>query len=114
MSWLKPRIWPFIIGAIFTMVLGFTWGGWMTAGGADRVAYDRSQTAVTTALVSVCLEKSKADPGSVKKLGTLRGLTAYEQRDAILKDGWASVGAGEGNRDVAEACAAQLTASASK
>jgi len=25
-----------------------------------------------------------------------------------MKDGWASVGGGEGNRDVAEACAAQL------
>jgi hypothetical protein len=32
----------------------------------------------------------------------------------VVKDGWASVGAGEANRDVAEACASQLVKVAAK
>jgi hypothetical protein len=108
-SWFKPCAWGFVVGSIVTMIVGFSWGGWSTGGSADRIAMERSATAVTAALVPVCVEKSKADPGRIKKLGALRELTSsYEQRDAVLKDGWASVGETEGNRDVAEACASQL------
>ena len=115
MSSLKPGAWGFVIGSILTMIVGFSWGGWMTGGGSDRIAADRSQAAVTAALVPVCLEKSKADPGHVKKLGELRALTSsWDQRDAVVKDGWATVGAGEANRDVAEGCATQLLAAAAK
>ena len=108
-TWIKPGAWGFVVGAIVTMIVGFSWGGWSTGGTADRVALERSNTAVTAALLPVCLEKSKTDPAATKKLTALRALSSsYEQRDMVLKDGWASVGASEGNRDVAEACAAQL------
>ena len=108
-SWIKPGAWGVVVGAILTMIVGFNWGGWTTGSTANRLAMERSNTAVTAALVPVCLEKSKSDPANAKKLGALKALTSsYDQRDAVLKDGWASVGAGEGNRDVAEACAAQL------
>lgn len=106
---IKPGVWGFVIGGIVTMIVGFSWGGWSTSSSTDRLAMDRSTAAVTAALVPVCLEKSKADPARSKKLDALKALTStYDQRDAVLKDGWASVGEAEGNRDVAEACAAQL------
>ena len=108
-SWIKPGAWGVVVGAVLTMIIGFNWGGWTTGSTANRLAMERSNTAVTAALVPVCLEKSKSDPANTQKLGALKALTSsYDQRDAVLKDGWASVGAGEGNRDVAEACAAQL------
>ena len=114
-SWIKPGAWGVVVGGILTMIVGFSWGGWTTGSTADRLAMERSNTAVTAALVPVCLEKSKADPGMSKKLGALKALTSsYEQRDAVLKDGWASIGETEGNRDVAEACAAQLVKVVSK
>ena len=115
MAWFKPGAWGFVLGSLFTMILGFSWGGWLTGSGSDRIATERSQAAVTAALVPVCMEKSKADPGSVKKIVALKALTSsYDQRDAVLKDGWATVGVGEGNRDVAELCASQLLKLAAK
>ena len=109
MAKLKPLVWGFVLGSLVTLILGFGWGGWATTSGTDRIAMERSQAAVTAALVPVCLEKSKADPASAKKLGELKTLgSSYDQRDAVLKDGWATVGAGEPNRDVAELCASQL------
>ena len=108
-TWIKPGAWGFVGGAILTMIVGFSWGGWSTASSSERMAADRSTTAVTAALVPVCLEKSKADPAMTKKLGALKALTSsYEQSEMVLKDGWASVGTSDGNRSVAEACAAQL------
>ena len=105
----KLGAWGFVVGSIVTMIVGFSWGGWSTGSTADRIAMERSTAAVTAALVPVCLEKSKADPAVAKKLGALKALTSsYDQRDAVAKDGWATVGGGEANRDVAEACASQL------
>jgi hypothetical protein len=111
----KPVAWGFVAGSVITMILGFSWGGWTTSGTAERMAADRSATAVTAALVPVCLEKSKADPAATKKLVALRALSSsYEQRDAVLKDGWASIGTGDANRDVADACVTELLKVAAK
>ena len=115
MSWFKPCAWGVVLGSLVTMILGFGWGGWATTGTVDRMALERTSTAVTAALVPVCLEKSKADPAAAKKLKELKALTSsYEQRDAVVQGGWASVGGGEANRDVAEACASQLLKVAAK
>jgi hypothetical protein len=76
---------------------------------------ERASVAVSAALVPVCVEKAKADPGRVKKLTALAALTSsYEQRDAVGAAGWATVGAGEPNREVAEACASALLKVAGK
>ena len=115
MKWFKAGAWGFVVGSLVTMIVGFGWGGWTTGGTAGRTALERANTAVTAALVPVCLEKAKADPARAKKLGALRALTsAYEQRDAVAAGGWATVGAGEANRDVAEACASKLVEVAAK
>ena len=115
MKWFKTGAWGFVIGSVITMILGFTWGGWTTGSSAERRAMDRAGTAVNAALVTVCLEKSKADPSSAKKLSALKALTSsWDQRDAVIKDGWATVGTTEANRDVAEACAAELVKVAAK
>jgi len=111
----KTGAWGFVIGSVFTMIVGFTWGGWTTGSTAERLAAERASTAVNAALVSVCLEKSKADPAGAKKLGELKTLTSsWDQRDAVMKGGWATVGSSEPNRDVAEACAAELVKIAAK
>jgi hypothetical protein len=114
-TWIKPGAWGIVVGSVLTMILGFSWGGWTTNSTANRLASDKSTAAVTAALVPVCLEKSKADPAVVKKMGALRALTSsYDQRDLVLKDGWATIGGGEGNRDVAEACVTELLKVAAK
>lgn len=114
-TWIKPGAWGVVVGSIFTMIVGFSWGGWTTSGTTDRIAMERTTAGVTAALVPVCLEKSKADPAVAKKVAALKALTSsYEQRNAVAKDGWASVGAGEANSNVAEACAAELVKVAAK
>ena len=77
---LKPGIWGLIIGSILTMIVGFSWGGWTTSSTAGRQAMLQADTAVTTALVPICLAGKRADVAYAKKLGELTAITSsYEQ-----------------------------------
>ena len=115
MKTLQPGAWGFLVGSVLTMIVGFAWGGWMTHGSALRMALHERDEGIIAALVPVCLEKSKADPHGAKKLAELRAMTSsWEQRDAVVRDGWATIGSGEANRDVAEECAEQLVKVAGK
>ena len=45
------------IGAVASMVIGFSWGGWVTGGTADKIADERANAAVLAALTPICVEK---------------------------------------------------------
>jgi dienelactone hydrolase len=109
-TWLKPGIWGVIIGSILTMIVGFSWGGWTTSSTARQQAMLQSDTAVTAALVPICLAGKKADVAYSKKLAELTAITSsYEQTEFVMKTGWASFpGQADPNRAVAEACASAL------
>ena len=109
-GWLKPGIWGAVIGSILTMIVGFSWGGWTTSSTTRQMAVKQADSAVTEALVPICLAREKADVASAGKLAELKAFTAsYEQTDFVMKTGWATFpGKEDPNRDVAEACASQL------
>jgi hypothetical protein len=104
-DWLKPGVYGAAIGAVAVMTLGFSWGGWMTGGGAREMAADLAHDDVIAALVPICLQISQDDPERTSKLATITEATTYQRRDAIMAAGWATVpGAEEPNRDLAQAC----------
>jgi predicted dienelactone hydrolase len=115
-QWIKPMLWGAVVGSVVTMIIGFSYGGWTTSGTAAQLAKSQADTAVTAALVPLCIAQSKADGTMLKKMVELRALaSSYEQRDFVTKTGWATVpGSEDPNRDVAEACAAALLKTASK
>ena len=113
--WIKPVLWGAVAGSVVTMIIGFSYGGWTTSSTSARLAKVQADAAVTTALVPICVAKSKADGAGVKKMGELRALAStYDQRDFVTKTGWATVpGSEDANSDVAGACAAALLKTAS-
>jgi predicted dienelactone hydrolase len=113
--WIKPVLWGAVAGSVVTMIIGFSYGGWTTSSTTARLAKVQADAAVTTALVPLCIAKSKADGAVLKKMGELKALaSSYDQRDFVTKTGWATTpGSDEANRDVAEACAAALLKTAS-
>ncbi len=115
-TWMKPGVWGLVIGSILTMIVGFQWGGWTTSGTATRIAREQADSAVTAALVPVCVALSKADQAAPKKLAELRGMSSsYDQQEFVVKAGWANVpGAAEPSREVADGCAATLLKTAAK
>ena len=113
-TWVKSGIWGIVIGSLVTMFVGFSYGGWITSTTANQLVRQGSDAAVTTALLPVCLARSKADHTGVKKLGELRAMTSsYEQQEFVTKAGWATLpGTDTSSRELADACASALLKSA--
>ena len=113
-EWLKPGIYGALIGAVFVGVVGFSWGGWMTGGSANKMASAMAHDNVIAALLPVCVDMSRTDTDRVAKLATIREAATYRRRDAVMAAGWATVPGSEApNRDLAQACLAALEADAS-
>lgn len=104
--WLKPGIFGAIVGAVVVSVVDFSWGGWMTGAGAEELASDRSRDSVIEALVPVCLEIARTDPNRRAQMETIRSVSSFARRNAVMDAGWATIPGSEApDRDLAEACA---------
>jgi len=113
-EWLKPGIYGALLGAAFVGTVGFSWGGWMTGGGAEEMANKMAQEEVITALVPFCLDMSRADNERIAKLATIREASSFKRRDAVMETGWATMPGSDGpNRDLAQACIEGLDLDAS-
>lgn len=108
--WLKPGIMGAAVGAIALAVVGFGWSGWMTESKANQMAATKSRLAVVEALVPICMEKSRQDPQVSETLAMLKRASSYERGDMLMKAGWATMpGTDDPNRQVANACASELS-----
>ena len=98
------------IGAVASMVIGFSWGGWMTGSTANRLAAERADTAVVAALTPVCVEKFLQNSDAKANLAALREIsTNWQQGQYLEKGGWATrPGATSSDHELARACAAKL------
>ena len=113
-TWLKPGIMGAIAGGVVTMIVGFNYGGWYLGSSAETLAQKQSTTAVTAALVPICVSQSQVDPETVAKLKAFSTIkSTYEPRDFVMKAGWATMPKADApNQDLASACADVLAKTA--
>ena len=97
-------------GAVASIVIGFSWGGWMTGSTANRLAAERADTAVVAALTPVCVEKFLQNSDAKANLATLQKIsTNWEQGQYLENGGWATrPGATSSDYHLARACAEKL------
>jgi len=109
----KPALWGIAGGAIVLAIVGFTWGGWVTGGEAQRSAKTLADDAVVTALAPVCVDRFKSASEAPANLVALKKLDAWLQGDFVEKGGWAATPGTTGPTErvsaVATACAVLLT-----
>ena len=98
------------IGAVGSMVIGFSWGGWVTGGTANKLAADRADAAVVTVLTPICVAKFLQDGDAKANLVVLQKISSnWEQGQYLEKGGWATrPGATSSDYELARACAAKL------
>ena len=105
-SSLKPVLLGAAGGALVLALLGFTWGGWMTAGTAERTAEQRASTAVVAALAPICVSQFQLTGDATAKQQELSKISLYERESFIQKAGWATMpGSSAAQPNVAKACA---------
>ncbi len=92
------------------MVIGFSWGGWMTGSAASKLASEQADNAVVAALTPICVEKFLQSNDAKANLAALRKISStWEQGDYLQKGGWATQpGATSSDYHLARACAEKL------
>jgi hypothetical protein len=111
LEWLKPGLLGAVAGAVALAIIGFSWGGWVTGGKAEKMASNQARLEVVAALVPICIEQSKQDPQVVETLARLKEASSYKRSDMLMNVGWATMpGSSDPNRNVASACMDKLAA----
>jgi hypothetical protein len=91
-----------------TMIIGFTWGGWVTGGTAEEMAQAAADRAQAQVAASVCVEKFMAATDARPQLASLKEIrSSWQRKNFVEKGGWATV-AGNDYDDTAELCAQRL------
>ena len=105
-----PFVWGAAAGAISLAIVGFSWGGWVTGGTAEKLAGARADEAIVSALTPICVAQFQASANAGTSLTALKQVKSWEQTDYVGKGGWATMpgSTAEPNRQVATACAEAL------
>lgn len=98
------------VGVVGTLVVGFSWGGWVSGSTAAENAEMAAQTATVEALAPICAAKfenaANADNDLVTKFAAV---DSWKRDSHLIKAGWATFpGGAEPDNNVAEACAKLL------
>jgi hypothetical protein len=99
-------------GALVTIIVGFNWGGWTLGSTVEKVAKERADAAVVTALVPICVDKFRQAANATANLNELNKISyAWDRGTFVEKGGWATMpGAASPDSAVARACAEILGA----
>lgn len=107
--WFKPAAWGVVVGAVGTMIIGFSWLGWTLGSTAERMAAERSNSAVIGALTPACVARFMQQPNAAAKLVEFQKIESWKQREFIETGGWVtSRGDKTPHSGVANACAEEL------
>jgi hypothetical protein len=99
-------LWACVASAVLTMILGFTWGGWVMGSTARTMAEAAGGTAVVTRLAPICVVQFKQDAKNGVKLKELKDANVWDRSDYVKKQGWATMpGEQEADTQVASECA---------
>lgn len=103
---ISTLIWSAVGGAVLCMVIGFTWGGWVTGGTARKDSASAVRDAVVVALAPICVDRFKGQADAVAKTAELSKASTWDRGNVIAKSGFATMpGAKDADSDVARACA---------
>jgi predicted negative regulator of RcsB-dependent stress response len=98
---MKFGIGGLICGAIVAMIIGFGWGGWVTASTNQKI----SDTAVLASQAAICVAQYVKEPNSQEKLQEFAAIDSYKRSEFIEKGGWDKMpGQKEASNGVRNAC----------
>jgi GH24 family phage-related lysozyme (muramidase) len=94
---------------VATIVVGFTWGGWVLGTTAERMASDAADGARAQLAGMVCVARFNLGPDAVDQLAALKKASSYQRGDLITKNGWVTMpGSTDPVRGAAEVCVEKL------
>ena len=100
--WLKPMLQGAVVGSIATMIVGFGWGGWTTAG----TTHEMTDKAVVSSQAAICVAQFVNQPNHDQRLKEFGEVSTWTRAEYIEKGGWDKMpGQEKASPAVARACA---------
>jgi hypothetical protein len=91
--------WACAGSVIVAAVVGFTWGGWVTGGSAQKMAANAAAQGRQEVAAVVCIDRFMAAPDVGVQLTALKGISSSYQREKFVQDGgWAIMPTGDGDQ----------------
>ncbi|MFY0610258.1 MAG: hypothetical protein JXQ99_01935 [Hyphomicrobiaceae bacterium] len=110
-SYLKPALAGAAGGALLTMLLGFTVGGWVTNSKSQSTARNQSDLAVIAALAPICLNNFKASADAQEQRALLEKTDDWKHAEFVNSAGWTKIpGVKQTSSGLARGCAKLILA----
>jgi len=87
--------WSCVAASVLTMIVGFSWGGWVTGGTATKQVETASEKAVAQLAASICVTRFLAAPDAAAKLAELKKTSSWERDDFVEDAGWVTFASAE-------------------
>lgn len=102
---ISSLVWSAVGGAALSMVIGFSWGGWVTGGTARKDAATAAHNAVVVALAPICVDRFSRQNDAAGKIAELAKASSWDRGNVVAKSGFATMpGSKDADSDVARAC----------
>jgi alpha/beta superfamily hydrolase len=102
-------LWSCVAAAALTMIVGFSWGGWVTGGTATKQAEAAGEQAAAQLAANICVHRFLAAPDAQAKLAELKEADSWKRDTFVEKGGWVTFAEMKEPVDgAAELCAEQL------
>jgi hypothetical protein len=101
--------WSCVGCIIATLVIGFTWGGWVTEGTANRMVAEAEDDGRAVLAAAVCVNRFLGASDAASKLAELKAENSWQRDNYIEAGGWTTFErVEEPIKGAAERCASQL------
>lgn len=101
--------WSSISVVILTMIVGFGWSGWVTAGTAQAMAEEAADRARARLVANVCVQRYISADRFASRFIELKNAVTFKREDLIQDGGWTTLpGVDEPVPGAARLCANEL------
>ena len=84
-------VWSCAVCIVATVVVGFTWGGWVTGGTARSMAAAAATSGRDGLVAAICVDRFQAGRDAHGQLAALKELQGWNRGAFIEKGGWATM-----------------------
>lgn len=107
----KLWFWSIVGASVATMLIGFLFAGWTTAGRASWMAEDAAQDARIELAAQLCVQKFTSADNAESNLAALKELSTWKRSEYVEDGGWVKLrGMAKSLPGVASLCAQELVA----
>ena len=101
--------WTAAGAVVVTLIVGFSWGGWVTGGTATDMAEEAAENAQAQLAATICFERFVNANNVEAELAALKETSSWKREDFITEGGWVELpGVKEPVDEAAEICAERL------